>query len=172
MACRLYRCYKQLKKHLKLLPEKQALEGMNPIPEADALALTENESAFVRTLNADVQLFNETYLEREEDSIIRLRSLEDEGDDAQSPSDLKSVYRYPTAPHHTMAESFSSDHSSSTPMLVELQLLPQHWHTPARHGTMCHCTPSSPNIVRVHSHAADPTCTRFPALFLSVHTTM
>lgn len=69
---------------------------MNPIPEADALALTENESAFVCTLNADVQLFNETYLEREEDSIIRLRSLEDEGDDAQSPSDLKSVYRCPT----------------------------------------------------------------------------
>lgn len=140
MACRLYRCYKQLKKHLKLLPEKQALEGMNPIPEADALALTENESAFVRTLNADVQLFNETYLEREEDSIIRLRSLEDEGDDAQSPSDLESVYRYPTPPYPAIAESLSSDHTASTPMLVQVRLLPQHWQytTTTRHQMPLH----------------------------------
>ena len=50
------RCYKQLKKHLKRLPERGTLEGMNPIAEADAQALSETEAAFVRTLNADVQV--------------------------------------------------------------------------------------------------------------------
>ena len=54
------RCYKQLKKHLKRLPERGTLEGMNPIAEADAQALSETEAAFVRTLNADVQVTDRT----------------------------------------------------------------------------------------------------------------
>ena len=40
-----------------------------------------------------VQLFNETYLEREEDSVIRLRTLEDEAEEAQTVAALKAVYR-------------------------------------------------------------------------------
>ncbi len=56
MDCPACRCYKQLKKHLKRLPERGTLEGMNPIAEADAQALSETEAAFVRTLNADVQV--------------------------------------------------------------------------------------------------------------------
>ena len=39
------------------------------------------------------QLFNETYLEREEDSIIRLRTLEDESEEAHTVAGLKAVYR-------------------------------------------------------------------------------
>ena len=39
------------------------------------------------------QLFNETYLEREEDSVIRLRTLEDEAEEAQTVAALKAVYR-------------------------------------------------------------------------------
>ena len=58
MGCPSCRCYKQLKKHLKRLPERGTLEGMNPIAEADAQALSETEAAFVRTLNADVQVSN------------------------------------------------------------------------------------------------------------------
>ena len=58
MGCPPRRCYKQLKKHLKRLPERGTLEGMNPIAEADAQALSETEAAFVRTLNADVQVGN------------------------------------------------------------------------------------------------------------------
>lgn len=37
--------------------------------------------------------FNDMFLEREEDAVIRLRSLEDEGSAAQTASALKDVYR-------------------------------------------------------------------------------
>jgi len=40
-----------------------------------------------------VARFNDMFLEREEDAVIRLRSLEDEGSAAHSAAALKDVYR-------------------------------------------------------------------------------
>lgn len=42
---------------------------------------------------ADVARFNDMFLEREEDAVIRLRSLEDEGSAAHTAAVLKDVYR-------------------------------------------------------------------------------
>lgn len=42
---------------------------------------------------SDVARFNDMFLEREEDAVIRLRSLEDLAAPPQSGLDLKDVYR-------------------------------------------------------------------------------
>ena len=42
---------------------------------------------------ADVARFNDMFLEREEDAVIRLRSLEDEAVSFATIADLKEVYR-------------------------------------------------------------------------------
>lgn len=90
----LFTAYKQLKKHLKRLPEKNALAGgAAAISEAEARALGATEADFVAALSADVARFNDMFLEREEDAVIRLRSLEDDAVASATAADLKDVYR-------------------------------------------------------------------------------
>ena len=77
----LYSCYKLLKKRLKRLPDRKNAEvgGHNDLAE-----IADRQRSFVTTLNEDVQHFNELFIEKEEESVIRLRSLEDEAQDAQN----------------------------------------------------------------------------------------
>lgn len=42
----------------------------------------------------DVARFNDMFLEREEDAVIRLRSLEDDAVASATAADLKDVYRW------------------------------------------------------------------------------
>ena len=44
-------------------------------------------------LQTDVARFNDMFLEREEDAVIRLRSLEDDAGGAATAADVKTVYR-------------------------------------------------------------------------------
>ena len=74
----LYSCYKLLKKRLKRLPDRHNLEVGPDDPE-----LAARQQSFVVTLNEDVQQFNELFIEKEEESVIRLRSLEDAAKDAE-----------------------------------------------------------------------------------------
>lgn len=48
--------------------------------------------------SADVARFNDVFLEREEDAVIRLRSLEDDAAAAAAAVDLKDVYRWALQP--------------------------------------------------------------------------
>ena len=77
----LYSCYKLLKKRLKRLPDRNNAEvgGQNDLAE-----IADRQRSFVTTLNEDVQQFNELFIEKEEESVIRLRGLEDEAQDAQN----------------------------------------------------------------------------------------
>ena len=99
----LWVCYKQLKKRLKALPPAPpAAAGASgaadagggggeaaaaaAAPPADAASsapsppssLTAAEAAFAAELAADIRRFNHEFMEREEDAVIRLRSLEDD----------------------------------------------------------------------------------------------
>ena len=78
----LYSCYKLLKKRLKRLPDRHNVEfgADDPVERA---AIAERQHGFVMTLNEDVQQFNELFIEKEEESVIRLRSLEDAAEGAQ-----------------------------------------------------------------------------------------
>ena len=77
----LYSCYKLLKKRLKRLPDRHSAEV------GDQAELADRQHGFVMTLNEDVQQFNELFIEKEEESVIRLRSLEDEAKDAENNMD-------------------------------------------------------------------------------------
>ena len=77
----LYSCYKLLKKRLKCLPDR------NSAGVGDQAELADRQHSFVMTLNEDVQQFNELFIEKEEESVIRLRSLEDEAKDAENNMD-------------------------------------------------------------------------------------
>ena len=77
----LYSCYKLLKKRLKRLPDRHSA-GVG-----DQADLADRQHGFVMTLNEDVQQFNELFIEKEEESVIRLRSLEDEAKDAENNMD-------------------------------------------------------------------------------------
>lgn len=70
----LFNCYKQLKKRLKRLPEKTA---PREAIESGTTAIAAHERAFVALLVSDIQAFNETYVEKEEQSVIRLSLLEE-----------------------------------------------------------------------------------------------
>lgn len=75
--------YKHLKKRLKRLPERQSSDQANLREEG----VTEDQIAqrqrnFVMTLNEDVSQFNELFMEKEEDAVILLRSLEDTAEQA------------------------------------------------------------------------------------------
>ena len=78
----LYSCYKLLKKRLKRLPDRHNVEVGTDDP-AERAAIAERQHSFVMTLNEDVQQFNELFIEKEEESVIRLRSLEDAAEGAQ-----------------------------------------------------------------------------------------
>ena len=77
----LYSCYKLLKKRLKRLPDRHNVEvgADDPVERA---AIAERQQGFVMTLNEDVQQFNELFIEKEEESVIRLRTLEDAAEGA------------------------------------------------------------------------------------------
>ena len=78
----LYSCYKLLKKRLKRLPDRHNVEVGADDP-AERAAIAERQHSFVMILNEDVQQFNELFIEKEEESVIRLRSLEDAAEGAQ-----------------------------------------------------------------------------------------
>ena len=78
----LYSCYKHLKKRLKRLPDRHNVDVGLGDP-AELAAIAERQRGFVMTLNEDVQQFNELFIGKEEESVIRLRSLEDAAEGAQ-----------------------------------------------------------------------------------------
>lgn len=108
----LWACYKQLKKHLKRFPKTSTPQASGaataqlpsePAPEpalgatvpsdqqhmATALVmaneLRQQEQEFVTTLSSDVAQFNDTFCEKEETCVIRLRELQDQAQAAAGP---------------------------------------------------------------------------------------
>ena len=69
----LFRSYKQLKKRLKTLPQRCNA----PAHHLSLHELSQREAVFVRAILQNVQGFNDTFLDREEDAVIQLRTLED-----------------------------------------------------------------------------------------------
>lgn len=82
----LFVCYKQLKKKIKQLPE-----GQFPDAERGGEAAEQAEASFVQIINADVHHFNDLFIEREEDNVIRLGSIEDAAESANTPADIAQV---------------------------------------------------------------------------------
>ena len=79
----LFHCYKLLKKRLKRLPERQSPDHPNDVAEGvSEEELARRQRNFVMTLNDDVSQFNDLFIEKEEDSVILLRSLEDAAEQA------------------------------------------------------------------------------------------
>lgn len=90
----LFAAYKKLKKHLKRLPDKEALKGGSAaISPTEAEAWGATEADFVAALSRDISQFNDMYLEREEDAVIQLRSLQDLASPCQSATQLENIYR-------------------------------------------------------------------------------
>ena len=69
----LFRSYKQLKKRLKTLPQR----CNSPAARLSLSEISQREAIFVRAILQNVQSFNDTFLDREENAVIQLRSLED-----------------------------------------------------------------------------------------------
>lgn len=69
----LFRSYKQLKKRLKTLPQR----CNNPAARLSLNEINQREAIFVRAILQNVQSFNDTFLDREENAVIQLRTLED-----------------------------------------------------------------------------------------------
>ena len=69
----LFRSYKQLKKRLKTLPQR----CNTPAHQLSLQELRQREAIFVRAVLQNVQRFNDSFLDREEDAVIQLRTLED-----------------------------------------------------------------------------------------------
>jgi len=97
----LYGHYKALKKRLKQLPERGAAGA--PADRPAAAAAAEREAAFVRCLNEDVQAFNDLFMEREEEHIIRLSSLEDAAAGAVSAEQVHPWQRREACPTRSRA---------------------------------------------------------------------
>lgn len=95
----LFVSYKQLKKRLKRLPERQELVRQRvrvaggELPEVDVREVRQQEEAFVHVLDQDVQNFNSLFLDKEEDNVIRLSSLEDDAAAAETPEQVHAVYK-------------------------------------------------------------------------------
>lgn len=86
----LFVCYKQLKKRLKRLPMR---EPRSSLAVASSSSVEENERAFVSLLITDIQAFNETFVEREEQSVIQLSLIEDRAAAAQEADEVAAVYK-------------------------------------------------------------------------------
>ncbi|KAK9854795.1 hypothetical protein WJX84_011193 [Apatococcus fuscideae] len=84
----LFRSYKQLKKRLKTLPQRCNA----PAHHLSLHELSQREAVFVRAILQNVQGFNDTFLDREEDAVIQLRTLED-AQVAARPERVQVVYR-------------------------------------------------------------------------------
>ncbi|KAK9805133.1 hypothetical protein WJX72_001405 [[Myrmecia] bisecta] len=97
----LFASYKVLKKRLKRLPERsqpqdaqQASEDNSSggQPPADA-AGDQGEEQFVQTLLQDVANFNDVFIEKEEDAVIVLRTLEEAAEAAVTAEALQHVLK-------------------------------------------------------------------------------
>lgn len=80
----LFVCYKQLKKKLKHLPvQRQGLAcGDASLPSAL------EERSFVQALNNDVLQFNDLFIEKEEESVIKLGDLEEQANTASTSEEI------------------------------------------------------------------------------------
>lgn len=69
-----YLCYKPLKKLIKHIPSSTAdnTPPLPPLPPATAAA-TELQDWFIRILNEELDKFNDFYVDKEEDFIIRFQ---------------------------------------------------------------------------------------------------
>lgn len=85
----LFVCYKQLKKKLKHLPvQRQGLAcGDASLPSAL------EERSFVQALNNDVLQFNDLFIEKEEESVIKLGDLEEQANTASTSEEIAQVRR-------------------------------------------------------------------------------
>ena len=88
----LFVCYKHLKKRLKRLPERHAADKDNN-PEDVSDEVAQRQRNFVLTLIEDVQQFNELFMEKEEDSVIHLRTLEDAAKEAHDVEAVSRVFK-------------------------------------------------------------------------------
>ena len=80
----LFLCYKQLKKKLKRLPARTTTGGVDQ-------GMTAEERSFVQTLNADVLQFNDLFIEKEEESVIKLGDLEEQAGAASTSEEIAKV---------------------------------------------------------------------------------
>lgn len=86
--------YKALKKQLKRITGQQnptptaspSQQAAAPQPQTDVSA---QEAEFLRTLNEDLSRFNQFYIEKEEDCVIKMQSLTDQINATSSPGELQ-----------------------------------------------------------------------------------
>ena len=97
----LFNCYKQLKKRLKRLPERSgqplAVEGLSN----GSSAVKAHERAFVALLVSDIQAFNETFVEREEQSVIKLSLIEQRNAPNLRASEIAALYKVSGVHHYS-----------------------------------------------------------------------
>ena len=97
----LWTFYKSLKKKLNRLPVRQRSGEEQPSVPAPAQAeqavhgsnLYEHERLFVEQILLDVQQFNALWIEKEEQSVIGLRLLEDQAAAARTAQQITDVYK-------------------------------------------------------------------------------
>ncbi|KAF3662550.1 SPX domain-containing protein 4 [Capsicum annuum] len=70
-----YLCYKPLKKLLKNIPPSSVAD--NPPPPAPPPVPAELQDWFIRILNEELEKFNDFYVDKEEDFIIRFQELKE-----------------------------------------------------------------------------------------------
>ena len=94
----LFACYKTLKKRLKQLPQQgltrpEPRDGPEPEPRRELNP--DQERWFVEQVDREVVALNESFIEKEEDNVIRMRSLEDAARAADTSAKLAAIYKVP-----------------------------------------------------------------------------
>ena len=94
----LFACYKTLKKRLKQLPQQgltrpEPHDGPGPEPEPRRELNPDQERWFVEQVDREVVALNESFIEKEEDNVIRMRSLEDAARAADTSAKLAAIYK-------------------------------------------------------------------------------
>lgn len=89
----LFNCYKQLKKRLKRLPERTGQPAAADGFLHGSSAVKAHERAFVALLVSDIQAFNETFVEREEQSVIKLSLIEQRNTPNLKASEIAALYK-------------------------------------------------------------------------------
>ncbi|KAL2528653.1 SPX domain-containing protein 4 [Forsythia ovata] len=90
-----YLCYKPLKKLLKNIP------AADPLPDGDGLALPRSPSVelhdwFVGILNEELEKFNDFYVDKEEEFIIRFQELKERIERVKEKGNRGGVFRSDT----------------------------------------------------------------------------